>query len=158
MEAKEHAGDIVTEFHAHIYYNHDNEASREAVVALRDKITSRFIHGDKAGVSIIGLREQAVGVHPTGNLAVLFSKDRYGEFVNWLAHARHPQLLNAIIHPLSQEQVLDHTDRAVWLGTPQSLRLESLTAEEGKFADKKLSREQAILWIKGDPEIRALVG
>jgi len=148
----------VTEFHAHIYFHNDDIASRTAVLALKEKITSRFVESEEKGVSIIGLREQAVGVHPTGNLAVLFSKARYGEFVVWLAHTRDPEHLNVIVHPLSPQQVLDHTERAVWLGTPQPLKLESLAAEEVKFAAKKLSREQAILWIKGDPEIKALVG
>lgn len=55
-------------------------------------------------------------------LEVNFSKAKYEEFVPWLERERGS--LNILVHPQSGDDYDDHTNGAVWLGTPVDIKLE----------------------------------
>jgi aromatic ring-cleaving dioxygenase len=44
-----------------------------------------------------------------------------------------PERLNILIHPLTRSQVLDHTARALWLGTPLAIDRRMLEAVDAKL-------------------------
>ena len=82
-----------------------------------------------------GWTDEPIGPHPCGQFEVVFHRKAFVDFVEWLAHERHPSI-NILIHPLSPDFISDHTTRAVWLGQPMELRpqpfveIASMTAEE----------------------------
>lgn len=73
-----------------------------------------------------------VGPHPRGSFEVLFTREVYAEFVLWLMFTR-PETLDILVHPLTQSQTLDHTRRAVWLGTPRALDRAMLEAVDARL-------------------------
>jgi aromatic ring-cleaving dioxygenase len=60
------------------------------------------------------------GPHPRGSFEVLFTREAFADYVSWLMFAR-PESLDTLIHPLTRSQTLDHTARALWLGTPLAI-------------------------------------
>jgi aromatic ring-cleaving dioxygenase len=44
----------------------------------------------------------------------LFTPAQFGAFVSWLVINRGP--LSALVHPNTDEELRDHTQRATWLG------------------------------------------
>ena len=55
---------------------------------------------------------------------VAFAAEEFPLFVPWLMLNR--QGLNILVHPLTQDSVADHTNFALWLGSPLELRVEVL--------------------------------
>jgi len=72
------------------------------------------------------------GPHPSGSFEVLFTRDVFADYVSWLMFMR-PERLNILIHPLTRSQVLDHTARALWLGTPLAIDRRMLEAVDAKL-------------------------
>jgi len=48
-------------------------------------------------------------------------KEQFGAFIPWLVINRGP--LSALIHPNTDEEERDHTQRATWMGNPLPLNL-----------------------------------
>jgi aromatic ring-cleaving dioxygenase len=51
----------------------------------------------------------------------LFTPAQFGAFIPWLVINRGP--LSALVHPNTDDEVRDHSQRANWLGTPVPLNL-----------------------------------
>ena len=51
----------------------------------------------------------------------LFTPEQFGAFVPWLVINRGP--LSALMHPNTDEEERDHTQRATWMGQPLPLNL-----------------------------------
>ena len=73
-----------------------------------------------AHVEIHSFNPGPAGPHPRGSFEVLFTREIFAEYVSWLMFMR-PEGLDILIHPLTRSQTLDHTARALWLGTPRVL-------------------------------------
>ena len=58
------------------------------------------------------------------NLQIIFTAAEFQNVVPWLMLNR--QGLDILIHPLTDDSVDDHSRYALWLGTPVSLKLETL--------------------------------
>lgn len=54
----------------------------------------------------------------------LFTPEQFGAFIPWLVINRGP--LSALIHPNTDDEVRDHTQRATWMGQPVPLMLRRL--------------------------------
>jgi aromatic ring-cleaving dioxygenase len=110
--------DVVTEpsgYHAHVYFS---PTTREAAVALRENIISRF------AVEPGGFSDEPVGPHPISQFNVKFAVDEFQNIVPWLMFNRGE--LDVLVHPLTDDMVLDHSTRALWLGTPVAEKLDTL--------------------------------
>jgi aromatic ring-cleaving dioxygenase len=59
-----------------------------------------------------------------------------------------PKSLNILTHPLSRSQVLDHTVRALWLGTSAPINLAMLESVDVKLMASGQSEEIIIDRIK----------
>ena len=64
---------------------------------------------------------------------MLFTREAFTDYVSWLMFSR-PPWLDILVHPLTRSQLLDHTGRALWFGTP--LAIDCVILEE---ADARLS-------------------
>lgn len=73
------------------------------------------------------------GPHPRGSFEVLFTREVFADYVAWLMFARIEEL-DVLIHPLTRSQTLDHTTRALWLGTPLTIDHEMLARVDSQLA------------------------
>lgn len=107
--------DALHGYHAHIYYDDD---TMPIAVKLRDILAADF-------PVEIGKNSGAIaGPHPIPQIQVIFRNDAFQRVVSWLMLNR--QGLDILVHPLSDDEYEDHTDNALWLGTPVPLKLEVL--------------------------------
>jgi DOPA 4,5-dioxygenase len=105
----------IKNFHAHVYYDPD---TRETASRVRDALAAQF------EVELGRWREEPVGPHPKSMYQVKFAPEEFGKLVPWLM--LHHQGLDVLIHPSTDDDVSDHTHRALWLGTPLTLNIEFL--------------------------------
>lgn len=56
--------------------------------------------------------------------------EQFGAFIPWLVINRGP--LSALIHPNTNEEERDHTQRATWMGQPLPLNLKLFKKREAK--------------------------
>lgn len=97
-------------YHVHIYFDGNTmEQARELIHQA----------GNQFKVNVGRMHEQPIGPHPVGSCQLSFAADQFGELIPWLA--KHRQGLNVLVHPESDDDWLDHTEYAMWLGEPLTL-------------------------------------
>ena len=97
-------------YHAHIYYS---DADRAAAEALRDRFLAM-----KPQVLFVGrMIDQGVGPHPIAQYEVHFLEDARSDMVA----AIEASGLRALVHPLTDDDLADHTTHAHWIGEPVDL-------------------------------------
>jgi aromatic ring-cleaving dioxygenase len=104
----------ITDFHAHVYFD---SQSREAAALLREELSA-------LQVRLGNWHEQPIGPHPQGMYQVVFMPEQFHPVVTWLM--LHRRGLNILVHPETGNDLLDHTDHALWLGEKLPLKLEVL--------------------------------
>lgn len=97
------------EFDAHIYFE---ESSRPFAEALREKALTTF-HGQQ--VFIGEMIPVGIGPHPIPMFEINFPKEMFTEVVLWLMKERGD--LSVLVHELTGDDLYDHTQAALWLGT-----------------------------------------
>ena len=98
-------------YHAHIYFS---DEERAAAGALRDEF------GDHAGILFIGqMTDRGVGPHPIPQYEVHFRERSLGGVVA----AIESYGLRALVHPLTDDDLADHTTLGRWIGEPLELDL-----------------------------------
>jgi aromatic ring-cleaving dioxygenase len=104
-----------TGYHAHVYFD---ATTRPVAERLRDTIVGKF------AVKPGGFSDEPVGPHPISQFNVMFQTDEFQKIVPWLMLNREG--LDVLVHPLTDDMVDDHTDYALWLGTPVALKISTL--------------------------------
>ena len=96
-------------YHAHIYYS---AAERAAAEALRERFAGMVEGGP---VLFVGrMTDGPVGPHPIPQFEIhVLARDRE-EIVAAIA----PTGLRALIHPLTDDDLADHTSLGDWIGVP----------------------------------------
>ena len=97
-------------FHAHIYYS---EGERAAAAALRDK----FLAGHPQVLFVGQMTAHGVGPHPVPQYEVHFLDSARDEVIA----AIRASGLRALVHPLTDDDLADHTTLAHWIGEPIEL-------------------------------------
>ena len=104
-------------YHAHIYYSADE---RPAAVALRDSLRAAEAADPLSKILFVGeLRDHKAGPHITSQFEIHFEK-RLLPFVE--AKMRRSGL-RVLIHPLTLDDLGDHTHLGQWIGEPVELDL-----------------------------------
>ena len=104
-------------YHAHIYYSADE---RPAAVALRDSLRAADAADPLSKILFVGeLRDHKAGPHITSQFEIHFEK-RLLPFVE--AKMRRSGL-RVLIHPLTLDDLGDHTHLGQWIGEPVELDL-----------------------------------
>jgi len=106
--------DPAAPWHAHIYFT---ERDRAAAEALRDRFTA-----DPAILFTGAMTDGPAGPHPIPQYEVHFLEAD-------LAHARTLIVasgLTALVHPLTLDDLADHTVLGQWIGEPVALDLSTL--------------------------------
>lgn len=118
-----HAEDItltVRGYHAHVYFAQHTIAQARA---LCEAAAQRF------DVVMGRVHERPLGPHPDWSCQLAFKPAVFGEIVPWLA--LHRGGLVVFVHPISDNEVLDHTERAMWMGAVRPLDLSVLSNGPG---------------------------
>ena len=102
----------IKKYHAHVYFN---EFSVEQAKALCEEAGKRF------NVTVGRMHHKAIGPHPSWSCQLAFDRSNHTDLLTWLALNRDG--LTILIHPLTGNDLLDHTNYASWMGKPQALNL-----------------------------------
>ncbi|HBO3685663.1 TPA: DOPA 4,5-dioxygenase family protein [Pseudomonas aeruginosa] len=102
-------------FHAHVYFD---AQSIERARALCEEAARRF------PLKMGRVHERPVGPHPDWSCQLAFAPEVFGGLVPWLAI--HRQDLVVFIHPVTGNDLVDHRDRAIWMGAIRPLDLSIL--------------------------------
>lgn len=107
-------------YHAHVYFSADE---RPKAAALRDRLRSVGADDALSAIRFVGeLRDHKVGPHITSQFEIHFEER--------LLAAVEPELvrsgLRVLIHPLTLDDLGDHTHLGRWIGEPVELDLSVL--------------------------------
>jgi DOPA 4,5-dioxygenase len=97
-------------YHAHVYFDADslNQAT-ELCEQARDHL----------GVAMGRIHQKRVGPHPEWSCQLSFSAEQIGDVLPWLILNRDG--LTIFIHPVTGNDLDDHTKYIMWLGDSQPL-------------------------------------
>jgi len=102
----------INNFHVHVYYDpHSFEVARELceTLAQQFELPMGYMH------------QRPVGPHPDWSCQLTVSNTRIGEVISYLSINR--QGLNIFVHPDTGQDLEDHRDRAIWIGSERPLDL-----------------------------------
>jgi DOPA 4,5-dioxygenase len=102
-------------WHAHVYYT---PAQREAASALR-ALLGRL---DDTILFVGRMMDQGVGPHPVPQYEIHFRERAVPEITAMLESSG----LRALVHPLTDDDLADHTTSARWIGEPVELDVTTL--------------------------------
>lgn len=105
----------ITGFHAHVYFD---DSTTEQATTLCQEASERF------AVIMGRVHRQPVGPHPCWSCQLAFAPEAFGEVVPWLALKREG--LVVFVHPLTGDDIADHTAHALWMGNVETLDLSAL--------------------------------
>ena len=112
MSGPDNLTPVIRGFHAHVYFGPDTV---EQARALCSEAATRF------GVTMGRVHEKPVGPHPDWSCQLAFGPELIGIILPWLALYRHG--LVVFLHPDTGNDLLDHTDHAIWMGAIRPLDL-----------------------------------
>jgi aromatic ring-cleaving dioxygenase len=108
------AGDSAP-YHAHIYYSAEERSKAER---LRGEFQRCLIAGGHQRILFVGqMTDKVVGPHPIPQYEIHFLKFSLPGVVESIKDAG----LRALIHPLTLDDLADHTTLATWIGEPVEL-------------------------------------
>lgn len=100
-------------YHAHVYYTAE---TLEQATALCD------LAGESLPVQVGRKHQRPVGPHPMWSCQLAFAPEHLGDVLQWLTLNR--QGLTVFIHPETGNDLIDHRDRAIWMGSIEPLKLD----------------------------------
>ena len=106
-------------FHAHVYFD---EATVEQANLLCQKAGETFAGNQPFTVG--RMHHRPVGPHPCWSCQLAFANELFGEVIPWLS--LHRDGLTVFIHPQTGDDLKDHTDHAIWMGSIEPLKLDAL--------------------------------
>ena len=105
--------------HAHIYYT---DEERHRAERLRDDFLEQASQGQGDILFVGQMTDRAVGPHPVPQYEVHFLERSRSDLIS----AIEASGLRALVHPLTDDDVADHTTHAHWIGEPLELDVSTL--------------------------------
>lgn len=105
-----------TEFHAHIYFD---TVSQKHAETMYERVSEEL-----SDVSRGRFHTRCVGPHPSCMFTMVYGKGVFQEVTLWLMENLNG--LSAFVHPLSGNDLDDHTKYALWFGNQLELNLDKL--------------------------------
>src|SRR6476659_7411907 len=104
-------------YHGHVYYSPSERATAEA---LRDRFAGLTGAGKQPHILFVGrMMDRGVGPHPIAQYEVHFRKRSLDAVMAMVKESG----LRALVHPLTDDDVADHTRLGQWIGEPLDLDL-----------------------------------
>ena len=102
-------------WHAHVYYD---EQSWDAAQLLHQQLSDLLAGGTFPGLVLVGqMYDRGVGPHPKPQFEIQF----YESAVPRITRILESTGLTSLIHPLTEDDLADHTTLAQWIGEPLPL-------------------------------------
>ncbi|MHC8404931.1 DOPA 4,5-dioxygenase family protein [Pseudomonas sp. TMB3-21] len=101
-------------YHAHVYFN---AGTIDQARALCEQAVQLF------PVKMGRVHERPVGPHPDWSCQLAFEPNAIGDVLPWLALNRNGLVI--FLHPDTGNDLLDHTEHAIWMGAMRPLNLSS---------------------------------
>src|SRR3954468_23486152 len=96
-------------YHAHIYYSGEE---RSAAAALRNRFST------ETGILFVGqLTDRGLGPHPIPQFEIHFHEPARDDVIAAIEDSG----LRALVHPLTDDDLADHTELGHWIGEPLEL-------------------------------------
>lgn len=118
------AVDIIHAYHFHTYFLQRNNVSVSDVRSLRQMITQEIESGDMRDCALNRLNMEPKGPHPIGSFETCCNATSLNSALSFFM--REHGKFSVLLHPLTREEVKDHTERAFWMGLRQGLDLGAL--------------------------------
>src|SRR5471032_319177 len=106
----------ITGYHAHVYFD---ASTIDQARALCEQAAQLF------PLKMGRMHQRPVGPHPDWSCQLAFRPPLFGAVVPWLA--MHRKTLVVFIHPVTGNDLVDHRDRAIWMGAVRPLDLSVLS-------------------------------
>jgi aromatic ring-cleaving dioxygenase len=107
-------------YHAHIYYE---PWARHLAEAYRALLCDQMKSGAIQALHFVGrLKDHKAGPHPLPQFEIHFTKAVLPVILDSIKAAG----FKALVHPLTDDDLADHTQLAHWIGTPLELDLTTL--------------------------------
>ena len=105
------------QYHAHIYYS---AQQRPAAEALRDRFIHQADDPREPPILFVGrMMDTGVGPHPMAQYEIHFLKRSLEAVLAQIGSSG----LRALVHPLTDDDLADHTTLGQWIGEPLDLDL-----------------------------------
>jgi DOPA 4,5-dioxygenase len=104
-------------YHAHIYYAPDQRGAADALRRAFERLTA--VTADPHVLFVGELRDGKVGPHPISQYEIHFDAAALPGLMPMLEASG----LRVLVHPLTDDDVADHTALAHWIGEPLDLDL-----------------------------------
>ena len=102
-------------YHAHVYYEIGDRATAER---LHRMFSDAKGIGNLTSVLFVGeMRDRSVGPHPKPQFEIHFLEDALPAVLPPIKASG----LRALVHPLTDDDLADHTSLAIWIGEPLPL-------------------------------------
>jgi DOPA 4,5-dioxygenase len=99
-------------YHAHVYFE-------QQTLALASTLCVEA--GERFGLRVGTIHQQLVGPHPKWSCQITFASKHFEQLVPWLDANR--ENLTVFIHPMTGNDLADHSQYATWLGESVELNL-----------------------------------
>ncbi len=103
---------LIKGYHAHIYFDQTSVARARALCQAA---------GELFDVGVGRMHEKNVGPHPMWSCQLSADPAQFADLLPWLALNRDGLIVFA--HPDTGDHLVDHRDRAIWLGGYLDLNL-----------------------------------
>jgi aromatic ring-cleaving dioxygenase len=101
---------IIKHYHFHLYYELENLS---LAADIRKEVNQAF------DLEVGRLWEKPVGPHPVCSCQVTVPVDKFEEVTAWFLKNRKG--IDLFIHPVSGDDILDHSDSIMWIGKSYKL-------------------------------------
>ena len=102
-------------WHAHIYYD---QQSWQLAERLHQQLSNMLVDGSFEDLVLVGhMYDRGVGPHPIPQFEIQF----YESAVPRIKEILKATGLTCLVHPLTDDDVADHTTLAQWIGEPVPL-------------------------------------
>jgi aromatic ring-cleaving dioxygenase len=107
-------------YHAHVYYDVANRVGSES---LRDLFIELSAEGSNPQISFVGMMvDRPIGPHPIPQYEVHFRAEARAKVITMIEAAG----MRALVHPLTDDDLADHTTLGHWIGEPIELDISVL--------------------------------
>ncbi|KAJ3012360.1 hypothetical protein HKX48_006324 [Thoreauomyces humboldtii] len=105
----------IKEWHMHLYWFQTNDQQKQEALAIRQAILDMAKKDPSfIAVPLATTNHQPRGPHPCGSFETWVPIESFAKVHAWFTMNRGE--LSVLIHPLTREEILDHTVRATWMG------------------------------------------